>query len=246
MKRDAPPFENGDEVTLSTGQTVELPAYTRATMSGVVLPASRTRVADLLPPGLSPVRAGFGTGAVGFLSVEYHDIGRGALDPYDEFAVILAARPDSRTGVASLSVPTGIEGYVWYMPVTTEPARAFGDEIWGYPKVVAEVEITEEDGHRRTTVTADGERVVTMAVEKPPTVTREETITAYTEMDGSLLGTRGDLSGEMGAWPFSRRFAYSLGDHPKAETLRGLELGDRAFGRFYADGEVVFGAGNAV
>lgn len=85
-----------------------------------------------------------------------------------------------------------------------------------------------------------------MAVEKPPTVTRAETITAYTEMDGSLLRTRGDLSGEMGAWPFSRRFSYSLGDHPKAETLRRLELGDRAFGRFYADGEVVFGAGEAV
>lgn len=246
MKSDASRFENGDEVTLSTGQTVELPAYTRATMSAVIVPASRRRVAALLPPGLSPVRAGFGTAAVWLLSVEYHDIGRGALDPYDEFAVIIAATPDSGTGVPYVSPLARTEGYVWYMPVTTEPGRAFGDEVWGYPKVVADIDIEDDGRRRRTTVTVDGDRFITMSMARPPTVTRDETLTAYTETEGSLLRTRGDLSGEMGAWPYSRRFSYSLGDHPKAETLRELELGDRAFARFYADGDAVFGAGKPI
>lgn len=240
------PSDGGRKVTLSTGETIELPVSLDATMTAVVLPADRERVAALLPAGLSPTRAGRGTAPVGLLSVEYHDVGDGALEPYDEFAVIVGATPGAPSGIPYLSPLRRNDGYVWYMPVTREPARAFGAEIWGYPKVVADIDIEDSKGRRRTTVTIDGDRFLTMAVERPRTVAREDAITAYAVKDGTLLRVRGDLSGDVGIWPYTRRFSYALGDHPNAERLRELDLGDRAFARFYADGVITFGPGDPV
>lgn len=237
------PFEAGDAVTLSTGQTLELPVTTEATMTAAIVPADREQAARLLPSGLSPVRAGRGTAAIWLLSVEYHDIDHGALDPYNEFAVVITATHGPSEGIPYLSPLLRNEGYVWYMPVTTEPARAFGDEIWSFPKVVADVDIEETDGRRRTTVAVDGQHLITLEVERPPTFARDDTLTAYTVQDETLLSIPGELSCEMGMWPYSSGFSYTLGDHPKAEELRKLDLGERAFTRFYADGEVTFGPG---
>lgn len=240
------PLEPGDAVTLSTGQRIELPVATEATMTAAIVPADREQAAALLPSALSPVRAGIGTAAVWLLSVEYHDIDDGSLAPYNEFAVVIAATPGPPAGVPFLSPLFRTEGYVWHMPVTTESARAFGEEIWGFPKVVADIEIEETDGRRRTTVTVDGDHLITTEVTKPPTVFRNDNLTAYAVKDGTLLRIQGDLAAEMGLWPYSRRFSYTLGDHSRAETLRDLSLGDRAFTRFYADGEVTFGPGEPV
>lgn len=236
-------IEAGDEVTLSTGETIRLPVPLEATMSAAIVPADRTRVDELLPAGLSPIRAGRASAAVWLLSVAYHDVDDGALEPYDEFAIVLGATHGAPSGIPYLSPLHRTEGYVWYMPVSHEPARAFGDEIWGYPKVVGDVDIEEADGRRRTTVTVEGDHLLTVDVERPRTFSREDSITVYTVKDGRLLATRGDLSGAMGMWPYSTRFSCTLGDHPKADELRELDLGDRAFTRFYADGDLTFGPG---
>jgi hypothetical protein len=240
--------DESDAVTLSTGETIELPIALEATMAGVVLSGERARVADLLPVGLVPLRSGRATAPVGFLSVEYRDVGDGALAPYDEFAVIVGARPRDSSRLPSVSSLRRAGGYVWYMPVTHESARAFGDEVWGYPKVVADVEVEESVGRRRTTVAVDGVPLVRMAVERPRTVALDDVdaIRAFTVPEGTLSSVRGTLSGRAGIWPCTDRFGVELGDHPVAERLRGLGLGDRALARTYADGEVVFGPGRPV
>lgn len=180
------------------------------------------------------------------MSVEYHAIGDGALEPYDEFAVVIGATPGSSDGIPYLSPLVRTEGDVWYMPVTTEPARAFGDEIWGYPKVVADADIEERNGYRRTTVAVDGQQFVTLDVERPPTVSRTDSLTAYTVAAGALVRVPGELSGEMGIRPYSSSFSATFGDHPKAAVLERLTLGERAFARFYHGGEVTFGAGEPI
>ncbi|MFB6183880.1 MAG: acetoacetate decarboxylase family protein [Haloarculaceae archaeon] len=239
-------LDPGDEVTLSTGETIRLPVTLEATMNSVILPGDRAAVDTLLPEGLSPIRAGRGTAPVWLLSVAYHDVGGGAMEPYDEFAVVLGATTGGSSGVPYVSPVVSTEGYVWYMPVTHEPARAFGDEIWGYPKVVGDVDFESSGGRRHTTVTVDGQRVLTTDVAVPRTVSRTDRITAYAVTDDRLLRIRGDLDAEMGLWPYSDRFSVSLGEHPRADTLRNLDLGDRAFTRFYADGELTFYPGEPV
>ncbi len=221
--------------TIATGETVSLPLQTEATVTGAVFSASRSGVRDLLPDRLSPFRVTPRRAAVTFLSVEYHDVGDGAVEPYDEFGIVLSAARSSG------SVPLGgIGGYVWYLPVTNDPGRALG-EVWGYPKVVGDVTIEDDDGRRRTTVDVDGERVATLDVARPRTVTGSVTTRSYTRKDGVLTSERTTFSGHLGGWPLGGRAFCELGDHPRARRLRQLDVKDRAMLRFYARGTFEIG-----
>ena len=237
---------DGDAVALSTGQTLDLPVSMDSTITSVVLPADRRAAVGLLPDGLSPIRAGRGTAAVWLMSATHRNVDDGALDDYHEFAVMVGATPGAPDGVPYVSPALRTETYVWYMPVTTEPARAFGDEVWGYPKVVADIDVEEGPGRRRTTVTVDGDRLLTFTISKPPTISRSDTLTTYAVRDGRLLRVRADVTGELGVWPHTTGFSHTLGEHPRAATLRDLDLGDRAFARFHSDARLRFRAGKPV
>lgn len=228
----------GDSVELSTGEVIELPVSMRATMDGVIVPARREWVARRLPDGLTPIRGGWGTAPVWILSVDYHEINGGALRPYSELTVTLGATPNGTPGVPYFAPLVRTGGYVWHMAVTHEPARAFGEEVWGYPKSVADIETRRRGDWKQTRVTAGGQKFITIDVKEPPTISGENHLTAYTTPGEELLSARLDLSGELGLWPCSAAFTYSLGDHPKAQQLKQARLGDRAFARFYASGDV--------
>ncbi|MFB6255450.1 MAG: acetoacetate decarboxylase family protein [Haloplanus sp.] len=229
--------------TLSTGHRVALPLSTTARARGVVLPASRSAVRSLLPAGLRPVPVTPTRAAVTLLSIAYDRIGRGEIDPYDEFGVLFPAVPADASARSALG---RAGGYVDFLPVTTEPARALGVDIWGYPKVVADVTHREWGSTRHTTVTIDGERFVDFTVDRPPTVESTLSTTSYTTVDGELLRERLTVDGRIGAWPASAAFSYTLGTHPRAERLRRLDVGDRALLRFAADAEFSIHAGRRV
>ncbi len=236
------PGTDGEPITLSTGHSVRLPVDLEATMVGATFAAPRDAVADLLPTGLRPIRAtARGAAAVTLLSVEYHAVGVPDMDPHDEFAVILLAHHDDPAGVPYVSpILEATNGYVWYMPATTEPSRAFGDEVWGFPKVVGDVDHTDRGDVRETTVTVDGERFVTFAVDRPPAVSTDDEGLSYTIRDDRLHRVQSDIDAAIGAWPFSSGVSVSFGKHPKADPLRSLDFGGRALARVSLDGTVSF------
>jgi hypothetical protein len=233
-----------ESVTLSTGQTVELPLSARATIVGAVFSARRHAVDALLPAGVRPIPATpGGRAAVTLLSVEYHALDVD-IEPYDEFGVIVPAVHGPIRTVPYLSaLRDATSGYVHFLPVTTEPARALGVDVWGYPKVVADVTHEDRGDRRRTTVTVDGDRFVTMAVERPPTVPVRRDGYNYTVSDGDLLEVPTELDGEIGGWPFSDRVSVDFGPHDRAAPLAELGLRRRALGRVAARGTVRFHPG---
>lgn len=241
-----PQYESGDEVTLSTGETLEFPIHTDSSIGAIILSADRDQTDELLPDGLSPVRAGRDSAAVWLMSAQHRNVGDGELDEYNEFAVMISVTPGSPDGVPYVSPLLRTETYVWYMPVTTEPARAFGDELWGYPKVVGDIEIEDDASTRHTAVTVDGEHLITFEMKKPRTLSQEDVLTTYTVQNDSLLQITADVSGRMGIWPYSNKFSFTLGNHPKATILGELGFGGRAFGRFYGEGELEFPPGTPI
>ncbi|WP_233742918.1 acetoacetate decarboxylase family protein [Halorientalis pallida] len=216
-------------------------------MYGAIFSADRGAVDELLPRGLEPIRATPRRAAVTFLAVEYHRIGDDAMPPYDEFSVMF---PAVETGARSWPLASlfthGASGYVWYLPVTTEPAKALGVDIWGYPKEVAEIDHDAHVAGRRTTVSAEGRDVITLDVERAPAIDQVQEGASYTVEDGTLLREPLTLDGNLGAWPFSAQAEWTLGDHPRADRLRELDLGSRALARLWFDGEFVIGAGEPV
>lgn len=239
---------DGASEVLSTGHHVSLPLSTHATMRGVVLSAASDAVQKLLPDGLTPIRATPSRAAVTFLCVDYERIGRnGDIAPYNEFGVLLPAVPDDSHTIPYASVFTrGVGGYVWYLPVTTEPAKALGVDIWGYPKVVADITHRDEGSIRHTAVTIDDQTLIEISIDRPPTISRTESSVSYTTKDSALLCERLELDGYMGVWPYSSRVSYTLGDHPRGQQLQTLDLSDRALMRFAADTEFVIHEGEVV
>lgn len=234
--------------TLSTGHTVNLPVRTRATMLGATFAAPRADVSELLPRGLHPIRATpTGDAAVTLLSVEYHDIEIPDMDPYDEFAVIIPANHASPSKVPYVSALTqATNGYVWYMPVTTEPAKAFGVDIWGFPKVVADITHDDDGSTRTTTVTMDDDRFITFEIDRPPSIEMEDDGFSYTIKDDGLLKVPNKIDADAGLWPFSTNVSVSFGNHPKAGPLQSLNLGTRALARVSVDGDTYFYPGERV
>ncbi|WP_170977327.1 acetoacetate decarboxylase family protein [Halorussus salinisoli] len=229
-------------MTLSTGETITLPLSTEATMLGAVFAVPKQQVTALLPNELQPMRvtAG-GKAAVTFLSVEYHRIGNGEINPYNEFAVVLPAVHEPTTTIPYLSALTrGASGYMWFLPVTTESAKALGVDIWGFPKVVADITHKDVGTRRRTTVTVDGDRFITFETTHPPSMETQDEGYTYTVKDDELLRVPNKVNGEIGAWPFTDEVTVALGESHRAEPLRELDVSDRALARVSVKGEARF------
>lgn len=237
-----------ETVSISTGHTVDLPVKLESTMFGATFAAPRNDIAELLPQGLQPVRATpTGKAAVTLLSVEYHDVGVPDMDPYNEFAVIMPAHHSSPASIPYVSALTqATNGYIWFMPVTTEPSKAFGVDIWGFPKVVADITHDDTGSVRETTVSIDGDRFGTFEIDRPPGTTMQDDGFSYVLNDDQLLKVPNEIDAEVGLWPFSTNVSVSFGEHPKAEPLRSLDLGSRALGRVSLDGDAYFYAGESV
>jgi len=235
-----------DTAALSTGQTVTMPLATTATITGLVLPANSDAVAGLLPDGLEPARITPSRGLVTVMAVEYHRIGDDALRPYDELAVVLPAtpRPSPRPLVPLATGEYG--GYVHSLPVTTEPARALGDEVWGFPKTVARISHHDAAGRRTTSVVEDGDHVLTVDIARPRTWPATRETTSYVVREGRLEGLSVRMDGRFGVRPLSRDFEVLIGYHDRSAALRDLDLGDRALAQFAFEGEVTYSAGEPV
>ncbi len=232
--------------TLSTGQAVTVPLTTAATVTGLVLPADRDTVGSLLPDGLNPVRVTPDRGVVVVMAVEYHRIGDDAMSPYDELAVVLAATPrgPSRPLVPLAAGDYG--GYVHSLPVTTEPARALGDEVWGLPKTVGRISHHDEGTRRTTSVVEDGDHLLTVDIARPRTWPASHETTSYAVRDGRLEQFDVAVDGRFGVRPLSKDFEVLVGTHDQSATLRDLDLGDRSIAQFAFEGTITYGAGQPV
>lgn len=232
--------------TISTGHTFQLPAQLSATIVGAVFPADRDAVAQLLPAGLQPIRATRRRAAMTVLAVRYDRVGADTIEPYDEVGVLFpAVESGTRTWPYLSALRRGTSGYVFTLPVSTEPARAFGVDIWGYPKFVADFDLRDEGRTRHATVTADGADVVVFKAQRPPTIPARLSGYNYTVDDDRLLREKTRLSGSVGIWPRGHA-TVRFGDHPVGQQLADVEIGERPLYAVAADCEFEIARGVAV
>jgi Acetoacetate decarboxylase (ADC) len=121
-----------------------------------LIAVSNVRLVEILP----------GRTVVNISAVEHidNDLGR-----YNEvvvaFPVTLGARAHWPFVGALAEFASGHGGiYVHRMPVTTEFACRAGREIWGLPKVVADITIDDSQSRRTVSLTVDGKHALTLTV----------------------------------------------------------------------------------
>lgn len=228
-----------EQIELSTGVRIGLPvryydwsaimAHFPVPVSAVqkLLPTSKLKPAQLLP----------GTAILSMVAMEYRQIADVA--PYNEFGIMAPVLYEPTVNIPGLPLlfPHWFRRfglYVHHLPVTTQAAYDFGVEIWGYPKIVAEINFEDAGRVRRCRLRAGGKDIVTLEVKKLATRARSMNYYSYTVKDGQLLRTLIQTQGEYGIARFRGGASYTLGDHPIAEELRALGIAKTAVECLYA------------
>jgi Acetoacetate decarboxylase (ADC) len=233
-----------EEVKISTGARINLPErYYDWSWMNAFFTAPAAKVQRLLPTKkLKPLLIMPGISMVALTAMEYRKIADVA--SYNEFSIAVPVQYEPTVNVPGLPVlfhplfsPRWYRKfgmYVRHLPVTSQEALDFGVEIWGYPKIVAEISFEETDTIRRCRLRAGGKDIVTLDVMKMATKAQYIDLYTYTVKDGQLLRTLVQTQGQYGITRLPGGASCTLGDHPIAEELKSLGMGRMAMGRFYA------------
>lgn len=209
------------------GRTVTIPVRIRRARSWFAtfaVPFDATR-ALIAYSGLVPASPWPGRALCSLAFVDYLD---GDLDPYHEFAVaILVAEPGG-----SGRKPAG--AFIHQLPVDQSFTCEAGRTMWGFPKFIADIDITtpaplgRAAGSGRVVLAHDGEWVLSMSIAGGlPLPARDTTLDAFSAADGVLRRTRWRLDGD-GSRLRPGGARVELGDHPIATELRTLGFPRRA------------------
>lgn len=235
--------EQIEEVAISTGAHFRLPVkYYDCSSMNAFFSAPAAKVRALLPSNkLKPILLIPGVAIVAFTATEYNKIE--GMAPYNEFAISVPVQYEPAVIVPGLPVivhpllsPDSYRRfrmYILHLPVTTPEAQAFGKEVWGYPKFIAEIDFEDIEDVRRCRLRAEGRDILTLEIEKPATRDRQIDLHTYSVKNGKLLRSRFQTQGQYGIARLPGGASYRLGNHTVAQGLRALGLGKSAVGRFY-------------
>jgi Acetoacetate decarboxylase (ADC) len=193
-------------------------------------PVDTEQARTFLPPSMSPVRLWDKTLLV-ITVVNYQDT---SIGKYIEYSVALtAARRDSdppRLLPLLLPGPFRFGQYVVDLPVSSEVSVKGGKGIWGMPKHQANLDFIDEDGRVSSQYDKDGRSGVYVEIDRPggPRLPMSIGASNYCTFRGMLMKSDVYFRGraEVG---LARRAQgrLHLGDHPRIEPLKRLEVGER-------------------
>ncbi|WP_212761904.1 acetoacetate decarboxylase family protein [Nocardia uniformis] len=198
------------------GETVTMPVEIRtADTSSALFPVDPAPVRELLAgTGLAPLTF-LGRAFCNLAFVRYVD---GDLGPYHEFAFSVMAHQPGRKGSSG--------AYIHWLPVNQSFTCEAGQSIWGFPKLMADIDITPTRRGHRCEVAVEGRKVLALSISDglpAPSGAGGSSIDAYTYRDGVLRRTPWDMNpAAVRMRPGGARL--ELGDHPIADQLRSLGL----------------------
>lgn len=197
------------------GQSVTMPVEVRdASAATVIWEVDHAAASALAPDGFDVVQAAPGRAQVAVALVDYRDNDLGS---YREVGTILFVRPSG-------GGPDGT--FITHLPVDQEFTCVAGNEIWGYPKSVEQIDVEQSDTSSRWTLRMDGELVLTLTVPRGGTDEMPAMpMTSYTLRGGRPHATAFTQGGTGSAITFGGAgVELILGDHPIAKELASLGL----------------------
>ena len=165
MAAQTPLFEGVEQVHLRLdGHDVVAPFryHSGTAMAGVFAARSSALAAKAPHPSLRPALLAPGVSPVVVLGFEFEtDHG-----PLNEVCVAVPLRrgrlPVPLASLLKDLVTGDYPTWIWHLPVSNEVADVHGRTIWGFPKIVADIEVTETDGRRTTAMSVDGVPVLAL------------------------------------------------------------------------------------
>jgi hypothetical protein len=195
------------------GKTVTMPVLVRDASAGTVifdvdLAAARAQV----PDAFEVIESAPGKAQLALALIDYRDNDLGS---YREVGTIFFVRPAG-------GGPDG--NYISHLPVDQEFTCVAGNQIWGFPKTVQQIDVTFAEDSSRWVLTMDGELVLDVTIprggsDEMPAME----LVSYTLLDGVACATAFSQGGTGSSMGFDG-VTWTLGTHPVAKELEALGL----------------------
>lgn len=211
------------------GHPLPLPVFyydLTAVLAGFLTPLDKVK--RILPsPRMKPLRATPWHAVTVIACFEYRDCDAG---PYNEVGITFPFTMDKPAPILTgllRHIAEGPMAYVYKLPVTTELAYEFGVDFYNYPKFLATIDFTRENGWLKCRVAEGAQHILTLTARQLTTrPSRRWRFDGITTRDGRIL--RSEVVVNVREQAISRNQAnvkLELGDHPVAQELRTLSLG---------------------
>lgn len=196
--------------------------------------ASTDLVRKYLPdPLMYPLEVTRGRCLVSFTAFEYRDTD---IAPYNEFSIAFLIKY-GRKGLPLLSLMSQkrkrrFEMYIRHLPVTTEIARSGGVELYGFPKIIANIDFTRDRDVSRCVITEKKKQILTLQGPVIPVKPGDTTwYRCYPVYQGiTIMAKTCFMNHQMGETRKTDDVKLILGDdHPICSELRSIELSEKAF-----------------
>ncbi len=192
---------------------VDMPVLVRDASAGTVIFYVDLAAAQQLVPGaFEVIESAPGKAQLALALIDYRDNDLGA---YREVGTIFFVRPAGG----------GLDGnYISHLPVDQEFTCVAGNQIWGFPKTVESIEVTQDATSSRWVLTMDGERVIDVTIPRGGSddMPRMDLV-SYTLLDGVPCATAFSQGGTGSSMAFDG-VTWELGTHPIAKELESLGL----------------------
>ncbi len=227
-----------EEFTLSSGKTYGLPLrYYDWSIMMALFPASLEKVQNLIPTEkLKLIEPSPGMTMVILAVMQHRRVEQVA--SYNEAAVLFPVefKQDSAVSEQVVNFPNVkcFDLYFHHLPVTTKEACDLGAEVWGFPKFVADIDIDDTEDTHSCQLGSNGKDIFKLEVKKIKADAVPINFTCYTIKDGQLIRTFVPTQGEFASSQDSEDVKCVLGDHPIAEELKSIGIGDKAVEYYYA------------
>jgi len=192
---------------------------------------------------MKPVRMPGNRAVVIFSCYEYKNVMN--MQPYNEIAMTIPLLMDPGISVPVLPLISkafkNFGYHVFSMPVTSEENRIRGQKIWGIPKVTERIDIEQKDGFS-TTIAYDENDKEYFRLKVPmngKAASFDETGQLYSILNNDIIKAQTNFKGDfkvnkhMGLLfnkgKKSNDPLLNLGDSPRAEVLKSLEIEESVF-----------------
>jgi hypothetical protein len=214
------------------GRQVETPVVVRDASSGAatyVVSAAAAR--RLVPEALEPLEVLPGRALFSLATIEYRDNDLGC---YNEVSIAFFVREKGKAngipyvGTVADFLRARAATYIHRLPVDGSFTCEAGRTIWGFPKTVEQIELSQGGDRCTCRLVADGGHALTLSLPRGGKRSLPDaTMVTYSFIDGALHRTEFTSGGE-GVGFHLGGADVELGDHPIAEELRSLGFPKRA------------------
>ncbi len=241
LRKNTQPLKLNDELS----KDFSFPTFYNNVSCGMgIFMCNYEKALAVLPhPSMKPVRMPGGRAVVVFSCYEYKNVMN--MKPYNEIAMTIPLLMNPGISVPVLPLVSkafkNFGYHVFSMPVTSEENRLRGRKIWGLPKVTERIDIEQKDGIS-TTVAYDENDKEYFRLKIPMNGNSEkfdETGQLYSILNDEIIKAQTNFTGDFKVNKHMRLLfnkgkksddpLLKLGDSPRAEVLKSLEIEESVF-----------------